>query len=205
MKHFLFLIVGAIAVTTLMRELPAPSVEPPPPPREIPPTPVFELPAPPPIKDSAHDRRTVVGRLSADPTRAQTDVRLQLKREVADWLVPDVPRSWSVPDRLIEPMIRDTKIKAYEKDYGTVYEASQTVELFSHRREQIVAAYHREVVTHRLTILGGALGFVLACLALLAGYIQADEATQGYYTNRLRLLAAAGVGVAGILIYQMLT
>ncbi len=51
--------------------------------------------------------------------------------------------------------------------------------------------------------LGGSLGFVLICLAAISGYIRADEATKGYYTNRLRLLAAAGVGAAGVIVYRM--
>ena len=51
--------------------------------------------------------------------------------------------------------------------------------------------------------LGGALGFVLICLAAVSGYIRADEATKGYYTNRLRMLAAAGVGAAGVILYKM--
>ena len=54
-------------------------------------------------------------------------------------------------------------------------------------------------------LLGGGLGFALTCLAAVAGFIRADEATKGYYTNRLRLLAAAGVGAAGVAIYQALT
>jgi hypothetical protein len=58
----------------------------------------------------------------------------------------------------------------------------------------LVEAYDRELVRHRLATLGGTLAFVLICLAAISGYIRADEATKGYYTNRLRMLAAAGVG-----------
>ena len=64
--------------------------------------------------------------------------------------------------------------------------------------------YNRELVQQRLSRSGGSLGFVLICLAAISGYIRADEATKGYYTNRLRMLAAAGVGAAGVIIYQML-
>ena len=45
--------------------------------------------------------------------------------------------------------------------------------------------------------LGGGLAVALAGLAVLTGYIRTDEATKGYYTNRLRLAAAAGLGAAG--------
>ena len=54
-----------------------------------------------------------------------------------------------------------------------------------------------------MAALGGTLAFVLICLGAVSGYIRADEATKGYYTNRLRMLAAAGVGAAGVFIYQM--
>ncbi len=64
-------------------------------------------------------------------------------------------------------------------------------------------AYNRDLVRHRLVTLGGSLGFVLICLAAVSGYIRADEATKGYYTNRLRLLAAAGVGAAGVIVFKM--
>ena len=60
-----------------------------------------------------------------------------------------------------------------------------------------------QLVHRRLVVLGGSLAFVLICLAAVSGYIRADEATKGYYTNRLRMLAAAGVGAAGVVIYQM--
>ncbi len=56
----------------------------------------------------------------------------------------------------------------------------------------------------RLVPLGALLAFVLACLAAVSGYIKADEATKGYYTTRLRLAAAAGVGAAGVALFRML-
>ena len=43
------------------------------------------------------------------------------------------------------------------------------------------------------------------CLAACSGYIRADEATKGYYTNRLRMLVAAAVGAGSVLIYQIVT
>ena len=72
-------------------------------------------------------------------------------------------------------------------------------------RARFVKLYNRELVGRRLINLGGSLAFILMCLAAVSGYIRADEATKGYYTNRLRMLAAAGVGAGGVLIYQMVT
>jgi hypothetical protein len=65
-------------------------------------------------------------------------------------------------------------------------------------------AHDDEVAGHRLLVLGEILLFVLAVLAALAGYIHADEATKGYYTNHLRLAAAAGIGAAGVVAYRLL-
>ena len=102
-------------------------------------------------------------------------------------------------------MILETKIKPIVKDYATIYEAELRVDVSPERRAHLIAAYHRQLVHGRLVFLGGTLAFFLTCLAALSGYIRADEATKGYYTNRLRLLAAAGVGASGVLIYQMVT
>ena len=102
-------------------------------------------------------------------------------------------------------MVLDTQIQPVVKEYGTLYEATLRADFSPARRDKIVRVYERELVARRLALLGGVLGFVLVCLGALAGYIQADEATKGYYTNRLRLAAAAGVGAAGVAIYQILT
>jgi len=151
------------------------------------------------------EARKIVGQLSATEPRALADARLQLERVAADWLGPDVPRSWKAPAKLVDAMILDKQIQPVVKDYGTLYEATLQADFSPGRRDRIVRVYERELVARRLALLGGALGFVLVCLGALAGYIQADEATKGYYTNRLRLVAAAGVGAAGVAIYQILT
>ena len=72
-------------------------------------------------------------------------------------------------------------------------------------REEVIAVYLKQLGMQRLLIVGGGLGFILVCLGAVSGYIRADEATKGYYTNRLRLGAAVGVGAAGMAIYQMLS
>ncbi len=151
------------------------------------------------------EARKIVGQLSATEPRALDDARIQLERAAADWLGPDVPRSWKAPAKLIDAMVLDTQVQPVVKDYGTLYEATLRTDFSPARRDKIVRVYERELVARRLALLGGVLGFVLVCLGALAGYIQADEATKGYYTNRLRLAAAAGVGASGVVIYRILT
>jgi len=146
---------------------------------------------------------TVTGLISATEERAKADARRKLQENVVTWLEPEVPASWTPPPRLLDAMVLETRIKPVVKDYGTLYEAELKFDASPGRRTQLVEVYNRELVERRLISLGGALAFVLICLAAVSGYIRADEATKGYYTNRLRMLAAAGVGAAGVLIYQM--
>ncbi len=102
-------------------------------------------------------------------------------------------------------MIIETIVEPVVKDYGTLYVAKLRVDVSPEQRAIFTESYQRQLVHRRMVLLGGALGFVLICLGAISGYIRADEATKGYYTNRLRLLAAVGVGAAGVVIYQVLT
>lgn len=147
----------------------------------------------------------VAGRLSATEERAVNDARAQLLLKLRGLLESQVPRDWNVPTRFVNGMIRETKVVPVERDYGTMYQATMLIDFSPSTRDQIVSSHRHEQAVKRLATLGGLLAFVLICLSTLSGYIRADEATKGYYTNRLRLAAAAGVGVAGTVIYQMLT
>jgi hypothetical protein len=147
--------------------------------------------------------RTVEGQVSATEDRAKDDARRALRESVLKWLGPEVHRSWTPPARLLEAMILETRIIPVVKSYGTLYVAELKVDVSPQRRARFVESYDRDLVRDRLTTLGAVLAFVLICLAAMSGYIRADEATKGYYTNRLRMLAAAGVGAAGAIIYNM--
>ncbi len=152
------------------------------------------------------DTSVVLSDLSATGKRAEADARNKLEAEVSKWLQPDVPSSWSPPQRLLDSMVRDTCIERVGKEYGeqgTVYLTKLTVDSSPRQRAAFIADYNREIVQRRMVTLGGVLAFVLTCLGAISWYIRTDEATKGYYTNRLRLLAAAGVGAAGVIIYQM--
>lgn len=152
--------------------------------------------------------RTITGRISADEERAREDVRKMVDQAIGEWLAPEVPSSWRPPASMRAALVQKTEVRPVEKEIEgerrTMFEAAQTVDFSPARRTALVEAYQRELVARRLAILAGVLAFVLSCLAALAGYIRADEATKGYYTNRLRLVSAAGVGAAGVLIYQLL-
>ncbi|MBX6314372.1 MAG: hypothetical protein IRY99_15885 [Isosphaeraceae bacterium] len=137
--------------------------------------------------------------------RAKADARMKLDHVVADWLADaGVPRTWKAPKHLVDRLIRQTMIERQERDYGTVYQAILKVDLSSQSRSRILREYERGIVARRLGTLGAILAFALTCLAALAGYIRADEATKGYYTHILRLAAAAIVGAAGVALYHVL-
>ena len=160
----------------------------------------------PPISVGSKAQRLLIGLISATEERARDEARKQLEKEVSDWLeLSGVPRFWKPSARLIDAMIIDANVEPVVKDYGTLYVAKLRLDVSPERRASFVESYKRELVHRRMVLLGGSLGFVLICLGAIASYIRADEITRGYYTNRLRLLAAGGVGAAGVLIYQMLT
>jgi hypothetical protein len=152
--------------------------------------------------------RTIVGLISAKEGTAKDEARKALRREVVQWLDPEVPGSWTPPARIVDSMILETRIRPVVKDYGepvTLYVAELKADFSPQRRFALIEAYNGELVRHRLATLGGLLAFILICLGVISGYIRADEATKGYYTNRLRMLAAAGVGAAGTIIYHLVT
>jgi hypothetical protein len=145
----------------------------------------------------------VTGLISATEERAKAEALRKLQDLVVKWLDPQVPASWTPPPRLLDAMVLETRITPVVKDYGTLFEAALKIDASRERRAQLVEVYNRELVERRLMTLGGTLAFVLICLGAVSGYIRTDEATKGYYTNRLRMLAAAGIGAAGVVIYQL--
>ncbi|SIO56197.1 hypothetical protein SAMN05444166_5199 [Singulisphaera sp. GP187] len=151
------------------------------------------------------EHQVVRGQISATETRARNDARVQLQHQVTAWLASDIPAAWKPPAPLIDRLIVRTELEPVEKDYGTLYKATLHVDSTPARRAELIAAYQHELVVRRMGLMGGGLAGILTCLAALAGYIRADEATKGYYTNWLRAAAAAGVGASGVLIYQVLT
>ena len=148
--------------------------------------------------------RRFESQMMATEDRAEADAISKLDEALADWLSPEVPATWKPSNKLVRSMIRDLKYTPVVKDYGTLYIAELTADTSAKRREKIIEAYHRESIRHRMLALGGSLAFVLVCLGIVSGYIRADEATKGYYTNRLRMLAAAGVGAAGVTVYRLI-
>jgi hypothetical protein len=170
-------------------------------------------PAPPvapaaPAAASPQDLEDVPGEICATEDRARADARRALQVRVGRWLEPDVPPTWTPPAALVQSLVVGSRIDPHfskvEKDDGPLYIAVLTADLSPGRRAKLVDTYTHDLVRRRLLGLGTLLSFVLICLAAISGYIRADEATKGYYTNRLRLLAAAGVGAAGVIVYRMM-
>jgi hypothetical protein len=164
-----------------------------------PPTPPTLAMAPAPVETS-----TVTGRLSAPEERAKKDAETMFAHKLVEKLSPEVASNWEPPARLVRKMILETTVTPHNRTYGTVYDATLKVDVSPARRAEILGAYHHEKLLKRLAVLGGGLLFVLTCLGAVSSYIRTDEATKGYYTNALRLAAAAGVGGAGMAIYHIL-
>ena len=160
----------------------------------------------PPTSVNPKETRLLTGLISATEERAKEEARKQLEKEVTDWLEQSgIPRSWKPSSQQIDSMIIETTVEPVVKDYGTLYVAKLRLNVSPEQRSIFTESYKRQLVHRRMVLLSGTLGFILVCLLAISGYIRTDEVTKGYYTNRLRLLAAGGVGAAGVLIYQMLT
>jgi hypothetical protein len=158
-----------------------------------------------PMATTASDIRTIKGLISATEERATAEARRELREQVLQWLGPEVSGSWTAPERLLQAMILETRVSPNVRDYGTLYVGELKVDFSPPRRIALLEAYNHEMLQQRLAKLTGALAFVLICLAAVSGYIRADEATKGYYTNRLRMLALGGVSTAGVIIYQIVS
>jgi hypothetical protein len=165
-------------------------------------------------KADARGVRVLVGPLSADEGKAKKALRVRIYEEVDKWLAGEVARGWDPPQEVIDRMTLASFVQPVAEslsdvskdldDLYTLYRAGARLEFSRGHRAEILAAYEHDLVRDRLVKGGALLAFVLFTLAVLAGYIRTDESTKGYYTNRLRMLAAAGVGAAGVVVYRML-
>jgi hypothetical protein len=159
------------------------------------------------VNTKAEEASKLDCQISASPERAAAQARVDLRQHISAWLDPDVPRSWTIPERLMDSIILDTELETVPRtdELGPMYVTHLKLDESPPSRARFIEVYNHELVGRRLVNLGGSLAFILICLGAVSGYIRADEATKGYYTNRLRMLAAAGVGAGGVLIYQMVT
>lgn len=143
---------------------------------------------------------------SATPQRARDDAWEALDLELSTWLSEvGVPEDWRPPRDLLHSMVREDPLEVDDRDYGTIYVQPLVLETSDANRQRLLETYERELAGRRLFGLAGVLAFVLTCLATVTGYIRADEATRGYYTNTLRVTALAAVGASGAAVYYALT
>lgn len=154
--------------------------------------------------------RDITGDRCATTVRAEADAHRHLVSEVKDWLAESgVDRSWMPPPAILKDMVigradyKPETIRDADHELNLV-RATITADFSDPRKAEFLDLYRRQVGGQRLALFGGGLFVVLAGLAAVSGYIRADEATKGYYTNRLRMLAAVGVGAAGVVAYNVL-
>ena len=203
--------VGCVADPDADRAFAFPAPAPPPPPPAPPAPPCFEagpiaLGAA--VVAESTGSVTVASELMATEDRALADLRAQIDREVASWLAEaGVPESWHPPAGMVDAMVLSApEVElALQRDYGDLYRAEAPLALTAGNRASLVGLYREQVSTRRRTVVGVGLGFALASLAILAGYIRGDEATRGYYTTRLRVVAAAAFAGAAVVAYRVLS
>ena len=171
--------------------------------------------------------RILLGRLSASEERARLDLRKTVNHEISDWLAADVAMTWTPPQKLVDRMVLGTYVQTVNQSFApkpgeitpevpgssgeivpelnevyTLYRAGQKLDFSATRRAGFVEAYQRDVASLRMRKFGSVIAVVLALLAVTSFYVRADEATKGYYTNRLRALATLGLGAAGAVAYH---
>lgn len=156
--------------------------------------------------NSSHaDFQRVESDLMATPERARADADVKLERALADQLsLAGIPRDWEAPRPLVDAVLKLREQQEIPKDYAVMHRETLQVDFSPAMIARFQKAYEDELAGRRLVMLGEILLFVLAILAALAGYIHADEATKGYYTNHLRLATAAGIGAASVVAYRFL-
>lgn len=159
----------------------------------------------------AKELRSIQSDPMATKQRAEKDLQRQLLRKVTEWLAADgIPPEWNPPAKLVTRMW--SAKPEFESDVvfldaamtksEPVFRALGRADFSAESKARLVRAYHHEIAGQRLWTLGGLLAFAIAGLSLVAGYIRADEATKGYYTNRLRLIAALAAGGVGFAAYR---
>jgi hypothetical protein len=141
----------------------------------------------------------------ATPERATADAWRAANEALARPLARHgISESWRAPVDLVRQMVREGDLVHEDRGYGDLYTRTLVIELSDMNLDRLVQAHERELAGRRLLKLGGLLGFVLACLATLVGYIRADEATRGYYTRSLRAASLVAVGASGAALYYWL-
>ena len=117
---------------------------------------------------------------------------------------------WTVPVSVIEQSAFNSMVgEVFEKDFGNgvvgnMYRAHLRLEVGPALREALHASWHDQVVTHRLTELGGVFGLATLVLATCAGYFRLDNLTAGQHRRRLKLAAASLIAAGGLVAWQVL-
>jgi len=113
---------------------------------------------------------------------------------------------WTVPVEIIEKNAVNTIVgEEFDKDFGNgvvakMYQVHLRLDVNPALRNALNASWHDQIVSHRLMLLGAALGFVTLILGTSSGYFWLDDATGGQYRHRLKLAAAALIAAGGLIV-----
>ncbi len=169
-------------------------------------TPVADIDPPKTTRPSTGTNANLASDWMFSEERARADLHDKLIKQLSRWLVDsDVDPAWTPPAILTDRLLpTQFEIVEQDRDYARMYRASAPFSLSTPDRQRLVQEYDRQIAEKRLGLMGGVLAFVLACLGVTTAYVRTEEATRGFYTKRLRLIAAVSVGAAGVLLYDWL-
>jgi hypothetical protein len=119
------------------------------------------------------------------------DARCRLTHDL--WLSHPPTRDW-----VRQRVVKDAKIvPGPEIDAVTpTVQLTLDLELTREAWRELAEAERQVRVQDRMETMGRVVALLTVLLGAVAGYVRLDEATKGYYTGRLRLVALALVGVA---------
>jgi hypothetical protein len=132
---------------------------------------------------------------------AEEQALAEVSRQLAAYFKEEGrPLSWEPPTKYIE----DNLVKNLEKlgpspieNVGMMREVRLRVELTRETYVDILHRDHQYVSEKRMFLVGKVLAGLVALLLAVAGYFRVEEATKGYYTLWLRLIALGFVAAVG--------
>ncbi|MEX2176995.1 MAG: hypothetical protein WD872_21715 [Pirellulaceae bacterium] len=149
--------------------------------------------------------------VTSEPRHSKAEARRQLdealvretSQYIADYLHSPLAGKFisfdarTIKQRFVKP--ENLYSETLEHSWGSTYQSHALLECGPELRDELDSRWAKVRATSRLTQLGLFSGAALLLLGSVCGYFRLDNATRGYYTGRLQLLAAAAIlAVVGV-------
>jgi hypothetical protein len=154
-----------------------------------------------PVKDGALDRIAV----TSGPHYSLGEARRQLEEAVKTAADEYVNHHLGAPKAAQYIRFEVTPTKTYEErphfSFGPMYQSHALLQFDESFRRQVEQDWKEAVTLSRLVKTGLSGGAIFILLAVVFGYLKADNATRGFYTRRLRFGAATMILAVAAAVY----